>query len=211
MFAVGLSTWSKKVGRKWDQLKRSDSSEFLSISTSRTGNWSPNTSALNTSTEKVNGGGGTTQRIRKRISRVESLRNLFLRHDNTSTTNSASSSRPSSIHENDDRPPEKSKFSPFSSTRRNSLSSKRTSKSTLNKNINLTEKQLLEYLLLCPVGDRTRIVHELLETINQQNAAKDNKNFTAPLRNTCKKNFRSVKNFFKRSLSEGKFTMTCKL
>ncbi|XP_071449313.1 uncharacterized protein [Hetaerina americana] len=59
----GLSTWGKKVGRKWEQLKRSDSSELLAVSHGRRRHWSPNKS--------VSG--------RRRISRVESLRNLFAR------------------------------------------------------------------------------------------------------------------------------------
>nr|CAD7400170.1 unnamed protein product [Timema cristinae] len=68
--ATGLATWGKKVGRKWEQLRRSDSSELLTVSPGRRRHWSPN----NTSTSHSAG----TSRNR-RISRVESLRNLFIR------------------------------------------------------------------------------------------------------------------------------------
>lgn len=40
-FCVGLATWGKKVGKKWDQLKRSDSSEILQVSPNRRRQWSP--------------------------------------------------------------------------------------------------------------------------------------------------------------------------
>ncbi|XP_050538549.1 uncharacterized protein LOC126903983 [Daktulosphaira vitifoliae] len=36
-----LATWGKKVGRRWDQLKRSDSSELLQMSPNRRRQWSP--------------------------------------------------------------------------------------------------------------------------------------------------------------------------
>ncbi|XP_044740835.1 uncharacterized protein LOC123302117 [Chrysoperla carnea] len=192
----GLSTWSKKVGRKWDQLKRSDSTEFLSISAGRTGQWSP--SPFNIASSSETSLGGTAQRIRKRISRVESLRNLFLKHD-----------RSTSASENGDRfstsdPKESSKFSPFSTR---NLNKKRNSQ--INDNINLSEKQLVDYLLLCQPSDRHRIVRELIETISSNddatsNSRKSHQSLSSPFRSsTYKKNFKSVKNFFKRSLSEG--------
>lgn len=72
----GISTWGRKVGRRWDQLKRSDSSELLSVS-GRRRRWSPNRKA-GTTDEKENGTGGFSELPKpKRISRVESLRNLF--------------------------------------------------------------------------------------------------------------------------------------
>lgn len=52
------------MGRKWEQLKRSDSAELLAVTPGRRRHWSPNKS--------VSG--------RRRISRVESLRNLFARN-----------------------------------------------------------------------------------------------------------------------------------
>ncbi|PSN49346.1 hypothetical protein C0J52_04299 [Blattella germanica] len=60
----GLATWGKKVGRKWEQLKRSDSTELLAVTPGRRRHWSPNKTTPPT-------------HMRRRISRVESLRNLF--------------------------------------------------------------------------------------------------------------------------------------
>ena len=41
LYITVISTWGRKVGRRWDQLKRSDSSELLSVS-GRRRRWSPN-------------------------------------------------------------------------------------------------------------------------------------------------------------------------
>nr|CAD7206047.1 unnamed protein product [Timema douglasi] len=68
----GLATWGKKVGRKWEQLRRSDSSELLTVSPGRRRHWSPNNTPASHSA-------GTSRT--RRISRVESLRNLFVRAD----------------------------------------------------------------------------------------------------------------------------------
>lgn len=69
----GLSTWGKKVGRKWEQLKRSDSSEILSVSPGRRRHWSPQKNVLPPSVK-------STPPVKpRRISRVESLRHLFSR------------------------------------------------------------------------------------------------------------------------------------
>ncbi|KAL0278208.1 UNVERIFIED_CONTAM: hypothetical protein PYX00_000093 [Menopon gallinae] len=70
----GLSTWGKKVGRKWEQLKRSDSSEILSVSPGRRRRWSPNKAGL----PPVSQTSTPTAKTRK-VSRVESLRHLFAR------------------------------------------------------------------------------------------------------------------------------------
>ncbi|XP_054278483.1 uncharacterized protein LOC128996955 isoform X3 [Macrosteles quadrilineatus] len=80
-YRKGLSTWGKKVGRKWDQLKRSDSSELLAASPGRRRNWSPNTSSPAPPPSSA-----APPRAR-RISRVESLRNLFVRGGVNSLTN----------------------------------------------------------------------------------------------------------------------------
>lgn len=69
---AGLATWGKKVGRKWEQLKRSDSSELLAVTPGRRRHWSPNKSPQ----PQQHVAPGTATRSR-RISRVESLRNLF--------------------------------------------------------------------------------------------------------------------------------------
>lgn len=77
---TALSTWGKKVGQKWDQLKRSDSSEILSPSEKR--NW-PSCSQNNSvaSLSSLSSESELSQKNLKRISRVESLRNLFQRND----------------------------------------------------------------------------------------------------------------------------------
>ena len=54
------------MGRKWEQLKRSDSTELLAVTPGRRRHWSPNKTTP-----------PTHAAARRRISRVESLRNLF--------------------------------------------------------------------------------------------------------------------------------------
>jgi hypothetical protein len=76
---AGLATWGKKVGRKWEQLKRSDSSELLAVTPGRRRHWSPNKSPQ----PQQHVAPGTATRSR-RISRVESLRNLFAGRDRKS-------------------------------------------------------------------------------------------------------------------------------
>ncbi|KAK0093973.1 hypothetical protein PV326_012179 [Microctonus aethiopoides] len=71
---TGISTWGKRVGRKWDQLKRSDSTELISMS-GRRRRWSPN--RKNYCDPSDNKEKGDIFLKPKRISRVESLRNLF--------------------------------------------------------------------------------------------------------------------------------------
>ncbi|XP_066996388.2 uncharacterized protein [Anabrus simplex] len=75
----GLATWGKKVGRKWEQLKRSDSSELLAVTPGRRRHWSPNKSTPNppSTLSQATSAMGTARG--RRISRVESLRNLFIR------------------------------------------------------------------------------------------------------------------------------------
>ncbi|XP_014249907.1 uncharacterized protein LOC106666894 [Cimex lectularius] len=59
LYRKGLSTWGKKVGKKWEHLKKSDSIEILE-----------------TGPNKTNSGKSTNS---KRVSRVESLRHMFAR------------------------------------------------------------------------------------------------------------------------------------
>ncbi|XP_046752192.1 uncharacterized protein LOC124415010 [Diprion similis] len=77
----GISTWGRKVGRRWDQLKRSDSSELLAVSGRRRRHWSPNRQTDNSDTvsdDRRKNSPSTMEFLKpKRISRVESLRNLF--------------------------------------------------------------------------------------------------------------------------------------
>ncbi|XP_054000545.1 uncharacterized protein LOC128888003 isoform X1 [Hylaeus anthracinus] len=74
----GISTWGRKVGRRWDQLKRSDSSELLSVS-GRRRRWSPNRKSCGDPTDENEKSASASPELPKpkRISRVESLRNLF--------------------------------------------------------------------------------------------------------------------------------------
>ncbi|KAG7198675.1 hypothetical protein KM043_006029 [Ampulex compressa] len=99
----GISTWGRKVGRRWDQLKRSDSSELLSVS-GRRRRWSPNRKSCGDSLdEKENGNSGSPELPKpKRISRVESLRNLFRSSErNNNFLSSEISSRNVTIQEED--------------------------------------------------------------------------------------------------------------
>lgn len=75
-----MSTWGRKVGQKWDQLKRSDSSEILSSSEKHNLPVNcQNTSA--TSLSSLSEEAELCSKNMKRISRVESLRNLFQRNE----------------------------------------------------------------------------------------------------------------------------------
>ncbi|KOC60253.1 PDZ domain-containing protein 2 [Habropoda laboriosa] len=99
----GISTWGRKVGRRWDQLKRSDSSELLSVS-GRRRRWSPNRKGSTTDEKRnVNIGSGSPELSKpKRISRVESLRNLFRSSERSSSfLNSDVSARNVTIQEED--------------------------------------------------------------------------------------------------------------
>ncbi|XP_033210817.1 uncharacterized protein LOC117168936 isoform X2 [Belonocnema kinseyi] len=75
----GISTWGRKFGRRFDQLKRSESSEVLSVS-GRRRRWSPNRKSCGDMSDKKEVDSPPTPDHHKprRISRVESLRN-FLR------------------------------------------------------------------------------------------------------------------------------------
>lgn len=77
---LGLATWGKKVGKKWDQLKRSDSSELLQVSPNRRRQWSPMSKAnLNNQSneyhqnyiDKLYNNHQT-----KRLSRIESIKSV---------------------------------------------------------------------------------------------------------------------------------------
>ncbi|XP_011640789.1 uncharacterized protein LOC105429488 isoform X1 [Pogonomyrmex barbatus] len=95
----GISTWGRKMGRRWDQMKRSDSSELLSVPRRRR-RWSPHRKSGydETPNEKEN---GNSELLRpKRIPRVESLRNLF-RTSGDHSLNGKSSTRSATIQEED--------------------------------------------------------------------------------------------------------------
>ncbi|XP_024884857.1 uncharacterized protein LOC112462981 isoform X1 [Temnothorax curvispinosus] len=95
----GISTWGRKMGRRWDQMKRSDSSELLSVPRRRR-RWSPHRKSGydEISSEKENGNSELPKP--KRIPRVESLRNLF-RTGGDHSLNGKSSTRSATIQEED--------------------------------------------------------------------------------------------------------------
>lgn len=95
----GISTWGRKMGRRWDQMKRSDSSELLSVSRRRR-RWSPHrkSSYDETSNEKENGNSEFLKP--KRIPRVESLRNFF-KTGGDHSFNPKNSARNATIQEED--------------------------------------------------------------------------------------------------------------
>jgi len=74
-----LATWGKKVGRKWDQLKRSDSSELLQVSPNRRRQWSP-ISKANANNKDIEIHQNYIDKLHynenKRESRIESIRNI---------------------------------------------------------------------------------------------------------------------------------------
>lgn len=124
-YFVGLATWGKRVGQKWDKIKRSDSSELLSVTSGRRRHWTPTppTPKLSPLPNYTNDN--------KRISRVESLRNLFSR-----TSDSEADNR-SDNESNDKR----------KVTRKSTLRGKKRMKSVTD-NIALNQQQLTDYLAL---------------------------------------------------------------
>ncbi|XP_051154898.1 uncharacterized protein LOC127277632 isoform X2 [Leptopilina boulardi] len=89
----GISTWGRKLGRKFDQLKRSESSEILSGS-GRRRRWSPNRRSLGdvSNEKKLNFSPSPDHPKSKRISRVESLRNFIRGSEKTERTEQKSKS-----------------------------------------------------------------------------------------------------------------------
>ncbi|KAI5710516.1 hypothetical protein M8J76_008061 [Diaphorina citri] len=86
----GLATWGRKVGRKWEQMKRSDSSEILSNSPSRhkKQSFSPGKAVQKAATP-----GLPPIARNRRISRVESLKNLFGRSNVVASAQSNNKTR----------------------------------------------------------------------------------------------------------------------
>ncbi|KAE9545206.1 hypothetical protein AGLY_000749 [Aphis glycines] len=74
-----LATWGKKVGRKWDQLKRSDSSEILQVSPNRRRQWSP-ISTKDINNQNIEFHQNYIDKLHnnqnKRLSRIESIRSI---------------------------------------------------------------------------------------------------------------------------------------
>ncbi|KAL2731294.1 dentin sialophosphoprotein-like isoform X1 [Vespula squamosa] len=106
----GISTWGRKVGRRLDQLKRSESSELLSVS-GRRRRWSPNRKRYEDSLEEKENGSNEHSFPEfpkpKRVSRVESLKNLFRSTERSNFLSSNSTSRNVTIHEESHYPMEK--------------------------------------------------------------------------------------------------------
>lgn len=73
----GLATWGKKVGRKWEQLKRSDSTEILETTPTRKSQVNHPSKPLIPPS--------SNQKSRK-VSRVESLRHMFARGNSNAQT-----------------------------------------------------------------------------------------------------------------------------
>ncbi|XP_015172206.1 PREDICTED: GATA zinc finger domain-containing protein 11-like [Polistes dominula] len=98
----GISTWGRKVGRRLDQLKRSESSELLSVS-GRRRRWSPNRKRYEEGLEEKENGTNEHSFSEfpkpKRVSRVESLKNLFRSTERSNFLSSNSTSRNVTIQE----------------------------------------------------------------------------------------------------------------
>ncbi|XP_011875362.1 PREDICTED: uncharacterized protein LOC105566176 isoform X2 [Vollenhovia emeryi] len=95
----GISTWGRKMGRRWDQMKRSDSSELLSVPRRRR-RWSPHRRGGQDEISNERENGNSELPRPKRIPRVESLRNLF-RTGGDHPLNGKSSARSATIQEED--------------------------------------------------------------------------------------------------------------
>ncbi|XP_011159790.2 uncharacterized protein LOC105195869 isoform X2 [Solenopsis invicta] len=95
----GISTWGRKMGRRWDQMKRSDSSELLSVPRRRR-RWSPHRKNGYDEMSNESENGNSELPRPKRIPRVESLRNLF-RTGGDHSLNNKSSTRSATIQEED--------------------------------------------------------------------------------------------------------------
>lgn len=153
----GFTTWGKKVGQKWDQIKRSDSSEILSTS-GRRRHWSP----LRFRSESTHQHDGVNNN--RRISRVDSLRNMFSRNDRYFEPNSSCLNsellpidvkkiyevyKEASNRKYDDR----------------TIKTKKRTKSVVN-NLELNEQQFLDYLLLIKPTTKEefqKLINELSE------------------------------------------------
>nr|XP_012226806.1 PREDICTED: uncharacterized protein LOC105674817 isoform X1 [Linepithema humile]XP_012226807.1 PREDICTED: uncharacterized protein LOC105674817 isoform X1 [Linepithema humile]XP_012226808.1 PREDICTED: uncharacterized protein LOC105674817 isoform X1 [Linepithema humile] len=96
----GISTWGRKMGRRWDQMKRSDSSELLSVPRRRR-RWSPHRKNDHDETTREKANGDSELPRPKRIPRVESLRNLFRTSGDQPLGPSKSSARSATIQEED--------------------------------------------------------------------------------------------------------------
>ncbi|XP_032686811.1 uncharacterized protein LOC116851476 [Odontomachus brunneus] len=101
----GFSTWGRKMSRRWDQVKRSDSSELLPVSRQRR-RWSPHWKSHDEIPREKEHGNCECPKP-KRIPRVESLRNFFR---GSHFHHSKSSVKTATIQEEDVvlQPPEKS-------------------------------------------------------------------------------------------------------
>ncbi|XP_065165287.1 uncharacterized protein [Atheta coriaria] len=136
------ATWSKRVGEKWDKLKRADSSELLTNTPTRRKQY--------TQTPTSNPVSPVVQE--KRISRVESLRNLIQRvgdkFSDTETDNEGS----------------QCKFFAKESGKR-TLRHKKKFRSTAD-NLALTEEQLLNYLSIIKPNKQELI--DMLSDLNHE-------------------------------------------
>lgn len=170
-----LATWSKRVGEKWDKLKRSDSSEIL---TNTRKHHSPKTNSNPVSPVAQD----------KRISRVESLRNLFVRGDKYSDTETDQKS--------DNESPSHGRFFARESGKR-TLRNKKKTKSTAD-DLKLTEQQLMDYLSLMQPNKQE--LQDMLNDLNTEVMRPPNKSRKLSIlneeRNTPKQGRKFIKNIF---------------
>ncbi|KAB0801082.1 hypothetical protein PPYR_05436 [Photinus pyralis] len=190
----GFTTWGKKVGRKWDQIKRSDSSEILSTS-GRRRHWSP----LRFRSESTQHHDGINNR---KVSRVDSLRNMFSRNDRHFEPNSnclSSELLPIDVKKIYEVYKEASNRKYDDRTTRN----KKRTKSLAN-NLELNEQQFLEYLLLIKPTTKEefqKLINELSEQDQQLTHKMEVLTENKPTYKHSRK-FKVVKNIFSKFSSK---------
>lgn len=191
----GFTTWGKKVGRKWDQIKRSDSSEILSTAAGRRRHWSP----LRFRSESTQHHDGINNR---KISRVDSLRNMFSRNDRHFEPNSnclTSELLPIDVKKIYEVYKEASNRKYDDRTIRN----KKRTKSVVN-NLELNEQQFLDYLLLIKPTTKEefqKLINELSEKDQQLTHKMEVLTENKPTYKHSRK-FKVVKNIFSKFSSK---------
>ncbi|KRT79527.1 PDZ domain-containing protein [Oryctes borbonicus] len=177
-----LVTWGKKVGEKWEKIKRGDSSEMLSLASGKRKNWTPNQQP--TSILFHNDAASIPQSTFKKISRVESLKSLFSRSDRYSEKNSDT--------ENEQTRTERQ-------SQKQTIRAKERYK-TIVDNIELTEKQLIDYLsIIQPTREELKqLLREFVEN-DEENSRNSKKLATVSedrQNHKTRGKFKSVKNLF---------------
>lgn len=190
----GFTTWGKKVGQKWDQIKRSDSSEILSTS-GRRRHWSP----LRFRSESTHQHDGVNNR---RISRVDSLRNMFSRNDRHFEPNSSclnSELLPIDVKKIYEVYKEASNKKYDDRT----IKTKKRTKSVVN-NLELNEQQFLDYLLLIKPTTKEEF-QKLINELSEEDPKLTHKmEVLTENKSTCKhsRKFKVVKNILSKFSSK---------